>query len=64
MHHPVPSANRALYTSTARCSVSLPAPALNRLPKPLATIVFHYSPTLTYTPEFASMVDPKTTRNW
>ncbi|MEU4243449.1 hypothetical protein [Actinoplanes sp. NPDC026619] len=39
-------------------AVSLPVPALNRLPKPLATIVFHYSPTLTYTPEFASMVDP------
>ncbi|WP_157751768.1 ATP-binding protein [Actinoplanes derwentensis] len=39
-------------------AVSLPVPELNRLPKPLATIVFHYSPTMTYTPEFASMVEP------
>ncbi|QDY06847.1 ATP-binding protein [Micromonospora sp. HM134] len=39
-------------------AVSLPVPSLNQLPRPLATIVFHYSPTLDYPPEFASMVAP------
>ena len=39
-------------------AVSLPVPPLNQLPRPLATIVFHYSPTLDYAPEFASMVAP------
>jgi hypothetical protein len=37
---------------------SLPAPPANLLPRPLATIVFHYSPTQSYAPEFTSMVDP------
>jgi hypothetical protein len=39
-------------------AASLPAPPVNKLPKPLATIVFHYSPTLDYAPEFTSMVAP------
>ncbi|HEX5495585.1 MAG TPA: hypothetical protein VFX70_13530 [Mycobacteriales bacterium] len=34
----------------------LPAPPLNRLPRPLATVVFHYSQSQDYAPEFTSMV--------
>ena len=37
---------------------SLSAPPVNQLPHPLATIVFHYSPTQDYAPEFTSMVAP------
>ena len=37
---------------------TLPAPPVSQLPQPLATIVFHYSPTLDYEPEFTSMVAP------
>ena len=37
---------------------SLPAPPVNELPHPLATIVFHYSQTQDYAPEFTSMVHP------
>ena len=39
-------------------AATLPAPPVNQLPRPLATIVFHYSPTLDYEPEFTSMVVP------
>ena len=39
-------------------AATLPAPPVNQLPSPLATIVFHYSPTLDYAPEFTSMVAP------
>jgi hypothetical protein len=39
-------------------AASLPSPPVNELPHPLATIVFHYSPTLDYAPEFTSMVEP------
>lgn len=39
-------------------AASLPAPPANELPNPLATIVFHYSQTLDYAPEFTSMVAP------
>jgi hypothetical protein len=39
-------------------AASLPVPPVNKLPHPLATIVFHYSPTLDYAPEFTSMVAP------
>lgn len=35
---------------------SIPIKGLNRLPQPLATVVFHYSPTMEYRPEFTSMV--------
>jgi DNA phosphorothioation-dependent restriction protein DptH len=31
---------------------------INRLPQPLAAVIFHYSPTLDYRPEFISMVRP------
>jgi hypothetical protein len=41
-------------------AASLSRPPLNELPRPLATIVFHYSPTLDYAPEFTSMVRPNT----
>ncbi len=37
---------------------ALAIPQLNVLPHPLATIIFHYSPTQDYRPEFTSMVAP------
>jgi hypothetical protein len=37
---------------------SLPIAGINRLPQPLATVIFHYSPTMDYAPEFTSMVAP------
>ena len=39
-------------------AASLPAPPVNVLPHPLATVVFHYSKTQDYAPEFTSMVHP------
>src|SRR6059058_5708264 len=36
----------------------LPVSGINRLPRPLATVIFHYSPTVDYRPEFTSMVRP------
>lgn len=39
---------------------SLPIDGINRLPQPLATVIFHYSPTMDYAPEFTSMVAPNT----
>ena len=33
-------------------------PGVNALPHPLASVIFHYSSTLDYTPEFTSMVAP------
>lgn len=42
---------------------SLPIPHLNRLPQPLATVIFHYSPTMDYRPEFTSMVQANTDDN-
>ncbi|MFD5655605.1 hypothetical protein [Streptomyces sp. NPDC127039] len=38
--------------------VSLPAPPVNELPRPLATVVFRYSRTMYYAPEFTSMARP------
>lgn len=35
---------------------SLPIPGINCLPEPLSTVIFHYSPTMDYKPEFTSMV--------
>ncbi len=35
---------------------SLAIPGINCLPEPLATVIFHYSPTMDYKPEFTSMV--------
>lgn len=37
---------------------SMPIKNINRLPRPLATIIFHYSPTQDYRPEFTSMHRP------
>jgi hypothetical protein len=37
---------------------SLRIPHINVLPRPLATVIFHYSPTMDYRPEFTSMVAP------
>ncbi|MFE0276134.1 hypothetical protein ACFWZY_29185 [Streptomyces sp. NPDC058992] len=39
-------------------AASLPAPPVNVLPHPLATVVFHYSKTQDYAPEFTSMAHP------
>jgi hypothetical protein len=39
-------------------AATMPSPPVNELPRPLATIVFHYSPTLDYKPEFTSMMAP------
>lgn len=36
---------------------SLPVDHINLLPQPLATVIFHYSPTMDYRPEFTSMVE-------
>lgn len=35
---------------------SLSIPGINCLPEPLCTVIFHYSPTMDYKPEFTSMV--------
>jgi DNA phosphorothioation-dependent restriction protein DptH len=37
---------------------SVAIPGINHLPSPLATVVFHYSPTQDYRPEFTSMDRP------
>lgn len=37
---------------------ALRIPGINLLPRPLATVIFHYSPTMDYRPEFTSMVSP------
>ena len=37
---------------------ALAIPHINVLPRPLATIIFHYSPTQDYKPEFTSMMAP------
>lgn len=39
---------------------SLQIPNINVLPQPLATVIFHYSPTMDYRPEFTSMIGPNT----
>jgi DNA phosphorothioation-dependent restriction protein DptH len=36
---------------------------INILPSPLASVIFHYSPTLDYKPEFTSMVNPNSDIN-
>ena len=36
---------------------SMPLQRINVLPSPLATVIFHYSPTLDYAPEFTSMIN-------
>ncbi|MFJ7278076.1 hypothetical protein [Kitasatospora sp. NPDC098663] len=42
---------------------SLPAPGVNQLSHPLASIVFHYSDTEGYAPEFTSMTRPNSERD-
>jgi hypothetical protein len=37
---------------------SMPIANINVLPRPLATVIFHYSPTMDYKPEFTSMISP------
>jgi DNA phosphorothioation-dependent restriction protein DptH len=41
----------------------LPIAHINILPSPLASVIFHYSPTLDYKPEFTSMVNPNSDIN-
>lgn len=38
----------------------MPVPGVNVLPRPLAAVIFHYSSTLDYRPEFTSMVEANT----
>ena len=38
----------------------MPLEHINVLPSPLATVIFHYSPTQDYAPEFTSMVNANT----
>ncbi|MEA2562106.1 MAG: phosphorothioation-dependent restriction protein DptH [Acidobacteriota bacterium] len=38
----------------------MPVPGINVLPRPLAAVIFHYSSTLDYRPEFTSMAAPNT----
>ncbi|QDU02414.1 AAA-like domain protein [Gimesia chilikensis] len=37
---------------------TVPIQNINQLPSPLATVIFHYSPTQDYRPEFTSMQEP------
>ena len=39
---------------------TMPIPGINTLPCPLATVIFHYSSTQDYEPEFTSMNRPNT----
>lgn len=39
---------------------SMPLQHINVLPSPLATVIFHYSPTQDYAPEFTSMINANT----
>ncbi|SDL79426.1 hypothetical protein SAMN05216298_0048 [Glycomyces sambucus] len=39
-------------------AATIPAPGVGSLPSPLATIVFHYSQTGDYAPEFTAMIEP------
>ena len=39
---------------------SMPIEHINVIPSPLATVIFHYSPTQDYAPEFTSMIHPNT----
>ena len=39
---------------------SMPVRNINVLPSPLATVIFHYSPTQDYAPEFTSMINANT----
>ena len=49
------------YTlGTAIEMASMPIPNINMLPSPLSTVIFHYSPTQDYAPEFTSMVGANT----
>ncbi|MBU2431976.1 MAG: ATP-binding protein, partial [Proteobacteria bacterium] len=49
------------YTlGTAIEMASMPIPNINVLPSPLSTVIFHYSPTQDYAPEFTSMVGANT----
>ncbi|OXJ18401.1 ATP-binding protein [Burkholderia sp. AU6039] len=42
---------------------SLAIPGINCLPEPLSTVIFHYSPTMDYKPEFTSMVGANIVEN-
>lgn len=41
----------------------IPISNINTLPSPLTTVIFHYSPTQDYKPEFTSMVSPNSDSN-
>ncbi|MEU6072530.1 hypothetical protein [Micromonospora sp. NPDC047074] len=54
----VQGAGKSYTLGTIVEAASLATPPVNRLPQPLATIIFHYSPILSYVPEFTSLVAP------
>ena len=54
----VQGAGKSYTLGTIAEMASLPIPNINVLPNPLATVIFHYSPTMDYRPEFTSMVAP------
>ena len=39
---------------------TIPIPGINLLPSPLGTVIFHYSSTQAYAPEFVTMAEPNT----
>lgn len=54
----VQGSGKSYTLGTVAEMASLPISGINRLPQPLATVIFHYSPTMDYAPEFTSMVAP------
>ena len=51
----VQGSGKSYSLGTVAEMASLPIKGVNRLPHPLATVIFHYSPTMDYAPEFTSM---------
>ena len=63
MNHPhtislfgVQGAGKSYTLGTVIEMASMPLEHINVLPSPLATLIFHYSPTQDYAPEFTSMI--------
>lgn len=56
----VQGAGKSYTLGTVIEMASMPINNINVLPSPLATVIFHYSPTQDYAPESTSMVNPNT----
>jgi hypothetical protein len=52
----VPGGGKSYTLGSIIEGATVAAPGINHLPRPLATIVFHYSSTQEYPPEFTSMI--------